>query len=88
MGSRLSLLQVAHAGSCSIAFSHLALQGLPASRLHAASGADAIVAWNASSLTGIVVWLSSEDKIDWLQDAITFFSGGQPVVSLCRPHSM
>lgn len=54
------------------------LQGLPASRLHAASGADAIVAWNASSLTGIVVWLGSEDKIDWLQDAITFFSGEPP----------
>ncbi|KAL4422239.1 hypothetical protein ABPG77_009714 [Micractinium sp. CCAP 211/92] len=51
-----------------------AVPGLPASRLHAASGADAIVAWNASSLTGIVVWLGSESKIDWLQDAITFFS--------------
>ncbi|KAL4443454.1 hypothetical protein ABPG75_011191 [Micractinium tetrahymenae] len=50
------------------------LPGVPASRLHAASGADAIVAWNASSLTGIIVWLGSEDKIDWLQDAITFFS--------------
>lgn len=38
-------------------------QGLPTARLHAANGADAVVAWNASSLTASIVWEGSEEKV-------------------------
>ncbi|PRW39229.1 solute carrier family 40 member chloroplastic [Chlorella sorokiniana] len=51
-----------------------AFPGLPTARLQASNGADAVVAWNASSLTANIVWLGSEEKIDWFMDAILFFS--------------
>lgn len=31
-------------------------QGLPTARLHASNGADAVVAWKESELTGIIIW--------------------------------
>jgi hypothetical protein len=46
-------------------------------RLSDPNGADALVAWNASVQTAIIVWQGSEERIDWLQDIIFLPSGTQ-----------
>ena len=41
-------------------------QGLPQARLHSPSGADAVVAWNASTQTALFLWQGTESRIDWV----------------------
>ncbi|PSC68968.1 alpha beta-hydrolase [Micractinium conductrix] len=50
------------------------LPGLPVVRLRGDSGADAFVAWNATSATGWLVWEGSDERIDWVADAIVLLS--------------
>ncbi|GAB4818528.1 hypothetical protein N2152v2_005574 [Parachlorella kessleri] len=49
-------------------------KALPQTVLHAKSGADATVAWDNHTNTGIILWQGTEQRIDWLQDAILFQS--------------